>query len=60
MIYSEILNKVREMRQGDAVVDVLVHLVASLQKENDLLKKEIESRSRERDRKSLWNNTPLF
>lgn len=60
MIYSEILNKVREMRQGDAVVDVLVHLVASLQEENDLLKKEIESRSRERDRKSLWNNTPLF
>ncbi len=60
MIYSEILNKVREMRQGDAVVDVLVHLVASLQEENDLLKKEIESRSRERDRKSLWNSTPLF
>lgn len=40
MIYSEILNKVREMRQGDAVVDVLVHLVASLQEENDLVKQE--------------------
>lgn len=40
MIYSEILNKVREMRQGDAVVDVLVHLVASLQEENDLIKQE--------------------
>ena len=60
MIYSEILKKVREMRQGDAVVDVLVHLVASLQEENDLLKKEIESLSRERGRKSLWNSTPLF
>lgn len=60
MIYSEILNKVREMRQGDAVVDVLVHLVASLQEENELLKKKIESGSRERDRKSLWNSTPLF
>ncbi|WPK42122.1 hypothetical protein [Escherichia phage vB-EcoP-XT73] len=60
MIYSEILNKVREMRKGDAVVDVLVHLVASLQEENDLLKKEIESRSRERDRESLRNSTPLF
>ncbi|QIN96178.1 hypothetical protein PQC48_gp112 [Escherichia phage MN05] len=40
MIYSEILNKVREMRQGDAVVDVLVHLVSSLQEENDLVKQE--------------------
>lgn len=40
MIYSEILNKVREMRQGDAVVDVLVHLVASLQEENELVKQE--------------------
>ena len=60
MIYSEILNKVREMRQGDAVVDVLVHLVASLQEENELLKKELEAENRERDRKSLWNTTPLF
>ncbi|AUM57672.1 hypothetical protein phiL_1171 [Escherichia phage LAMP] len=40
MIYSEILNKVREMRQGDSVVDVLVHLVASLQEENELVKQE--------------------
>ena len=40
MIYAEILNKVREMRQGDAVVDVLVHLVASLQEENELVKQE--------------------
>ena len=40
MIYSEILNKVREMRQGDAVVDVLVHLVASLQEENEWVKQE--------------------
>lgn len=40
MNHSEILNKVREMRQGDVVVDVLVHLVASLQEENDLVKQE--------------------
>lgn len=60
MIYSEILNKVREMRQGDAVVDVLVHMVVSLQEENESLKKEVEAASRERDRRSLWNSTPLF
>lgn len=57
MIYSEILNKVREMRQGDAVVDVLVHLVASLQEENDLVKQENKAL-----RKAISNlsNSPLF
>ena len=60
MNHSEILDKVRKMRQGDAVVDALVNLVASLQEENELLKKEVEAASRERDRRSLWNTTPLF
>lgn len=60
MNHSEILNKVRKMRQGDSVVDALVNLVSSLQEENELLKKEVEAASRERDRRSLWNTTPLF
>ena len=60
MNHSETLNKVRKMRQGDAVVDALVNLVASLQEENELLKKEVEAASRERDRRSLRNTTPLF
>ena len=60
MNHSEILNKVRKMRQGDVVVDALVNLVASLQEENELLKKEVEAASRERYRRSLRNTTPLF
>lgn len=60
MNHSEILDKVKKMRQGDVVVDALVNLVASLQEENELLKKEVEAASRERDRRSLWNTTPIF